>query len=1083
MKLRNWHIDGFGVFCGAALPEPGLGDGFNLLIGPNEAGKSTLLDFLRYTLFGYPSGHTRLPRREPLRGGSHGGTVIYEADGLTFQVYRDGANRRALQLRDQNDAMLTEADLARHFGHVSGNVFRNILGFSLAELQELKSLTEGDVRDLIFAASIGQSAARIRKLEDSLSKQSDAIFREGARPGGLNAPRVVKLRQELDQLELQLDQAIQITRVVGDKLKELETKRAARKDIDRQLEEVEREIQQVTRLVSGWPLWVERCQAEKEKCELGDVSLFPVGGDVTWATLKTEFDQAKRQVQTRHNEAQTVKDKLGQLPAEFPLLRLTANVEELATKRSDYDVAKQRAVDAKNKSAEAQQSWKEKSEELGPDWFEQIVRNFDASLLTEDDARKLVKRVLDSELAISGKRITAANLAREARSLSTDCASKAQQFEKVIQSGPLLQSEEIAQQRTHLGEFREARHKRESLQNDFARAQDHLAQVSLFTSQREPAQQGAKTWLPGTLVIASVGFAAAAGGLIYAEKRLAGAMSLGFALVLIGIAFLLRSQAVRGERLNVTPPELNDAQNRYATAENALQELDNRWITQARDADLSWPVSESELTTWEGRIGLGERRLDEANTLSQALVELRGKRLTKINAFRAAKREVDEAEGANSASLKEWSDFLHVRRLPQTIQIETALAVFSRVKEARQNLKDVDDYNDAAEQREEECQAYIRALQACIQQTNAAVDVNPAKVLVQFERLRGQISDENVQSRERQALVFELHTARKNLRDAVRIARTARGKLRAFLNQLGVGDEPGFTALSERARAHAELTLTINEKDTVLATIFGQSGVPLELQQAWDSGTHPEWETEQFLRENEQRALTSARDKSLQDETGLEIEINSQLKSDEVARLQLEAEEVREEIRKGIEDWLNLATAQELLRRTREKFERENQSPVLDEASRVFRLISNGRYERIFIPLESAEGELTILPKVGPALSLECLSRGTLEQLYLCIRLGYIRHYQQQQGVSLPLLMDDVAVNFDAERMAKTFEILTEYCRQGQQIVFFSCHEELIRLLHPEASLFRIRDFDFESSPVGDKVQDEEVSLLAAFRN
>jgi len=88
-------------------------------------------------------------------------------------------------------------------------------------------------------------------------------------------------------------------------------------------------------------------------------------------------------------------------------------------------------------------------------------------------------------------------------------------------------------------------------------------------------------------------------------------------------------------------------------------------------------------------------------------------------------------------------------------------------------------------------------------------------------------------------------------------------------------------------------------------------------------------------------------------------------------------------------------------------------------------------------------------------------SRGTFEQLYLCIRLGYVRHYEQQQRAELPLLMDDVAVNFDPGRMSRTFEALGLLCAAGQQVLFFTCHEELIHLLPQGTNVFRIRDFAF----------------------
>src|SRR5262249_49630389 len=143
----------------------------------------------------------------------------------------------------------------------------------------------------------------------------------------------------------------------------------------------------------------------------------------------------------------------------------------------------------------------------------------------------------------------------------------------------------------------------------------------------------------------------------------------------------------------------------------------------------------------------------------------------------------------------------------------------------------------------------------------------------------------------------------------------------------------------------------------------------------------------------ENESLVSEHENALKDQTALEIEVKNQFDSDAVARLQLEAEQLRAEIRKGLEEWLELSTALELLKLTREKFEKENQSPALDEASRLFRAITDGRYERIFIPLESDEAELTILTANRTTMGIDCLSRGTLEQLLLCIRLGYIQHF------------------------------------------------------------------------------------------
>jgi len=77
-----------------------------------------------------------------------------------------------------------------------------------------------------------------------------------------------------------------------------------------------------------------------------------------------------------------------------------------------------------------------------------------------------------------------------------------------------------------------------------------------------------------------------------------------------------------------------------------------------------------------------------------------------------------------------------------------------------------------------------------------------------------------------------------------------------------------------------------------------------------------------------------------------------------------------------------------------------------------------------------------ILPPTHPDL----LSRGTAEQLYLAIRLGLIARLGRV-GAALPVLMDDVLVNFDPERRRGAAEAVWQLAGQ-RQIVFFTCHPE-----------------------------------------
>ena len=72
MNIEQLRIDGFGAWTDLQLQ--GFQPGLNVVFGPNEAGKTTLLEFLRAMLYGIsPARRARyLP---PVHGGRPGGML------------------------------------------------------------------------------------------------------------------------------------------------------------------------------------------------------------------------------------------------------------------------------------------------------------------------------------------------------------------------------------------------------------------------------------------------------------------------------------------------------------------------------------------------------------------------------------------------------------------------------------------------------------------------------------------------------------------------------------------------------------------------------------------------------------------------------------------------------------------------------------------------------------------------------------------------------------------------------------------------------------------------------------------------
>jgi uncharacterized protein YhaN len=163
---------------------------------------------------------------------------------------------------------------------------------------------------------------------------------------------------------------------------------------------------------------------------------------------------------------------------------------------------------------------------------------------------------------------------------------------------------------------------------------------------------------------------------------------------------------------------------------------------------------------------------------------------------------------------------------------------------------------------------------------------------------------------------------------------------------------------------------------------------------------------------------------------------------DRGATLRLEEASVKERLGDAVDRYAVLAVADRLLAAAQERYERERQPDVVKRAETVFRAITRDRYVGLGMPL--GEGRIEVFDSRSSARTSAELSRGTAEALYLALRLGLIAHLGDV-GPGLPLLMDDVLVNFDTERRVGVAAAVAELA-QERQVVVFTCHPEIADL-------------------------------------
>ncbi len=162
-----------------------------------------------------------------------------------------------------------------------------------------------------------------------------------------------------------------------------------------------------------------------------------------------------------------------------------------------------------------------------------------------------------------------------------------------------------------------------------------------------------------------------------------------------------------------------------------------------------------------------------------------------------------------------------------------------------------------------------------------------------------------------------------------------------------------------------------------------------------------------------------------------------------ILRKQRELAVVEDKLKTTVRRWQTFAVMTFLLDSIRRTYERERQPQTLFEASELLRELTDGRYVRIWTPM--GEETLYVDDDKGNTLDVGWLSRGTREQLFIAIRIALTSAFLKH-GTVLPLILDDVLVNFDTKRAVAAARMLQRVAAGGRQVFLFTCHEHICRI-------------------------------------
>jgi uncharacterized protein YhaN len=184
LRFLKLGFSAFGPFTGLELDlSGGAPGGFHLVLGPNEAGKSSALRGVHDLLFGFPE-RTRDAHVHPSNELRIAASLVNEG-GQAIEIQR--LKRRKDALRDGKDAPLDESVLSALLGGVDAQVFERLFGLDherLAKAGQALLEDKGDVGESLFDA--GSGGPGIRRVLQELAEGADEIFKPRSSKARLN---------------------------------------------------------------------------------------------------------------------------------------------------------------------------------------------------------------------------------------------------------------------------------------------------------------------------------------------------------------------------------------------------------------------------------------------------------------------------------------------------------------------------------------------------------------------------------------------------------------------------------------------------------------------------------------------------------------------------------------------------------------------------------------------------------------------------------------------------------------------------------------------------------------------------------
>ena len=1008
MKITHLDIEGYGVWSGLQVER--FCDALNVFYGPNEAGKTTLLQFIRSMLYGFsPSRQRYLP---PVHGGRPGGTLDVDGPHGRFQISRfdstDDPPGEHLTLTAPDGTRQGEHFVKVLLSNVDEAVFNNVFAVGLSEIQELATLSDTEAAALLYNITAGLDRVSLVEVLQELEASRNRVLDADGRPC-----QVLQLLAEYEKVRAEIEE-------LGSVNHRYNHLAAERDQLHAEVTQLEEEANRIERLARVTDLalavrdpWTRRAALDEQLAALGSPRSVPEGAIERLDLFNARLGKRQQRIERLAELRETLRREFSELAVNDSLWRQAARIEAFKEQTAWIDPLQEQIGELEADVGRVTADLAAEGEQLGLGAKPAVMPELSGKRLAS--LRSPAKQLRGERRRLNEAKQAAAHAVESAKTLG-------EQIDSSLRSrGRYDLTAALDQAGTLVSQLRRRVQLDERL-DQLTRHQKELEEQQRDAADRPSLPRGAVIGLLGMFVL---GAAMVLAGLFLLITNSGGLSLASVGLILCGISgfgkmYFEHSGTVQHEML----------QRQLGTLQTQLQQVAGE--RDALDAQLprgGGPMA-ARLQTAEAELAVLEELapLDTRRTAARQEAETAGRR-------------VHETEDSLKIARRRWREALAAAGLPETIDPQQAKRLVHRADRIVEMQRRLNERQEELARRRKEFDSFAARISQLA--ADAGVSLASEKLSAQLQELADAAARQEAAVERREAIRREGRAIRAAQAKHEESVSRLKHRRRALFLETGVKDEQEFR---QRVLEAARTETLRAERDKLagdIAAAFGAQCSEDAVRRQFESHSPAQLE----LRGNELRQQSTGVQSQLRgllERRGrLSEQMDALVADKRLASRRLDLAVLEKRLTDAVHCWQVLAAACRTLDIIRDTYQRHRQPETLQEASGYLERLTQGHYVRVWTPL--GEHSLRVDDAEGHSLPVEALSRGTREQLFLGLRLALASSYARR-GAPLPLVLDDVLVNFDAERASAAASVLRDFAAAGHQLLVFTCHEHLLKM-------------------------------------